>query len=258
MSARPANLVSLTPFSASWNFGQVAAKGQRALRTMLEEQPMSRTLPSSSDDGGVKAPRRPTIITSFSGYEPPFDLVPIVRRMLESVPEHFLFGLGAIVLINSSALTGKRRRGVFKSRRGKVRAVEARGLYHPAFSGSRAWIELFVDNTLRGWENGWWLRIALLRESKVGDVLFHELGHHIHFTHRPERREKEDVADVWKVRLQKRYTNERFWWMATLGRLLRPILGSFIGRKKADVELQMLRSREISRAEYEEATNSRG
>ncbi len=225
---------------------------------MLEEQPMSRTFPSSSDYGGVKAPWRPTIITSFSGYEPPFDLVPIVRRMLESVPEHYLFGLGEIVLTNASALTGKRRRGVFKSRRGKVRAVEAKGLYHPAFSGSRAWTELFVDNTLRGWENGWWLRIALLRESKVGDVLFHELGHHIHFTHRPERREKEDVADVWKVRLQKRYTNERFWWMATLGHLLRPILGSFIGRKKADVELQMLRSGQISRAEYEEATGRRG
>lgn len=183
----------------------------RASHTMLEEQPMSRTLPSSSNDAGVNAPALPIIVTSFSGYEPPFDLVPIVRRMLDSVPEQYLFGLGEIVLTNASALTGKRRRGMAKSRRGKVRAVEARGLYHPAFSGSRAWVELFVDNTLRGWENGWWLRIALLRESKVGDVLFHELGHHIHFTHRPERREKEDVADVWKVRLQKRYTNDRFW-----------------------------------------------
>ena len=95
-----------------------------------------------------------------------------------------------------------------------------------------------------------------VKESKVGDVLFHELGHHIHFTHRPHRREKEDVADVWKVRLQKRYTNNRFWWMATLGRLLRPILGSFIGRKKADAELRMLRTGQISRVEYEEATGS--
>jgi len=224
---------------------------------MFEEQPMSRTFPSSSDDAGVKAPPLPIIVTSFSGYEPPFDLVPIVRRMLESVPEQYLFGLSEIVLTNASALTGKRRRGVSKSKRGKVRAVEARGLYHPAFSGSRAWVELFVDNTLRGWENGWWLRIPLLREGKVGDVLFHELGHHIHFTHRPERREKEDVADVWKVRLQKHYTNDRFWWMATFGRLLRPILGSFIGRKRADVELRMLRSGQISRAEYEEATGSK-
>ncbi len=45
-------------------------------------------------------------------------------------------------------------------------------------------------------ETGWWLRIPLIREGKIADVLFHEIGHHIHFTCRPEYREKEDVADV--------------------------------------------------------------
>ena len=58
-------------------------------------------------------------------------------------------------------------------------------------------LEAFVCYpTLRGWESSWWLRIPLIREGKIADVLFHEIGHHIHFTCRPEYREKEDVADV--------------------------------------------------------------
>jgi hypothetical protein len=148
-----------------------------------------------------------------------FDPAPIVRRILESVPVKY-----------ASGLPRKRRRSTTKSRRRKVSVIEARGLYHPAFDGSRAWIEIFVDTTLRGWENGWWLRIPLLREGKIGDVLFHEIGHHIHFSSRPEYREREDVADVWKVRLQKQYTNKRFRWTAGLGRLIRPLLGSFMDR----------------------------
>jgi hypothetical protein len=202
---------------------------------------------------GAKAPACPIVIASFSDYQPPFDPAPIVRRMLESVPEKYLLGLGEVVLTNASGLPRKRRRSITKSRRRKVSVIEARGLYHPAFNGSRAWIEIFVDNTLRGWENGWWLRIPLLGEGKIGDVLFHEIGHHIHFSCRPEYREREDVADVWKVRLQKQYTKKRFRWMAGLGRLIRPLLGPFIDRQRAKVETRLLRMGQISHAEYEES-----
>jgi hypothetical protein len=214
---------------------------------------MNRKLPNFVNDVVTKAPKCPNITTSYSGYDPPFDLVPIVRRMLESVPEDYLLGLGEVVLTNASGLARKRRRSVSKSRRRKVSMMEARGLYHPAFNGSHAWIEIFVDNTLRGRETGWWLWIPLLRESKIGDVLFHEIGHHIHFSYRPEYREREDVADVWKVRLEKRYARSRFPWMARLGRLIRPLLGSFIDSQRAKVELRMLHMGQISRAEYEES-----
>ena len=65
----------------------------------------------------------------------------------------------------------------------------------PHANGSQPWIEIFVDNVLRGWEKGWWLKLGFLREGQIGDVLFHEIGHHIHYTVSPEYREKEDVAD---------------------------------------------------------------
>ena len=218
---------------------------------------MYRTPSIVGDEVVGKAPSLPIISTSFSGYEPPFDLAPIVRRMLESVPREYLLGLGEVVLTNRNALTRKQRRSVVKSRRRKVSVGEVRGLYHPAFNEGRAWIEIFVDNTLRGWERSGWLRIPLLREAKIGDVLFHEIGHHIHFSHRPEYREREDVADVWKVRLQRQYAASRFRWMASLGRLLRPLLGSFMDRQRARVELRMLRAGQISHAEYKEITQTR-
>jgi hypothetical protein len=169
-----------------------------------------------------------------SEYEPPFDPAPIVRRMLESLPKKYLLGLVEVVLTNSSALSRKRRRSVTTSRRRKVRVIEAAGLYHPAFKGKLAWIEIFVDTTLRGWEKGLWLRIPLIREGKLEDILFHEIGHHIHFTCRPEYRETEDAADTWKVRLGRQYNLRRFRWMARFGDLIRPLRGSFIDRQRSE------------------------
>ncbi len=202
-------------------------------------------------DSGQKAPTCPIVSTSFSDYKPRFDPVPIVRRMLESIPEKYLVGLGEVVLTNVGGLPRKRRRSVTTSRGRKVKVIDAGGLYHPASNGRRAWIEIFVDNALRGFERGWWLRIPFSREARLGDVLFHEIGHHIHFTCRPEYREKEDVADVWKVRLGDNYNLHRFRWIAGFGRLIRPFLGPFIKLQTAKVGQRMLQRGQISCAEYE-------
>jgi hypothetical protein len=184
--------------------------------------------------------RSPKVIVSFSGYKPPFDPEPIVRRMLDSVPKHYLAGLGEVVLSNA-----------VKSRKRRVGLSTAIGLYHPASRGNSAWIEIFVDNALRGWEEGWWLRVALVREGRLSDVLFHEIGHHIHRTVRPERREKEDVADVWKVRLQRNYNRQRFRWMGAIARVIQPVFGTaFLERQRQGLELRSLNRGDISRAEY--------
>jgi hypothetical protein len=199
----------------------------------------------------------PTVQTFFSDYEPPFDAAPIVRRMLDSVPKKYLIGLQEVVLTNSSGLSRKRRETVLKSRRRKVRLDKTAGLYHAAFNGKPAWIEIFVDNTLRGWERSWWLRIPLIREGKIADILFHEIGHHIHFTCRPEYREKEDVADVWKVRLQDNYNRQRFRWMKRFGRLIRSVLGPSFDRQRKKIMLQALQEGWMSRAEFEEQVSKR-
>jgi hypothetical protein len=195
--------------------------------------------------------RSPKVIVTFSGYKPPFDPEPIVRRMLDSVPKNFLAGLGQVVLSNTGSLSSKRRNIRLKSRRRRAGLGTAIGLYHPASRNSPAWIEIFVDNALRGWEEGWWLRIALVREGRLSDVLFHEIGHHIHHTARPEHREKEDVADVWKVRLQRNYNRQRFRWMGAIARVIQPVFGTaFLKRLRQRLELRNLTRGDISRAEY--------
>jgi hypothetical protein len=193
---------------------------------------------------------RPAVVSNFSGYTPPFNPVPIVARMLDSIPPKYLVGLDRVVLTNSSGLPRARRRAVTKSRKRKVQIATARGLYHQEWDGRRAWIEIFVDNTLSNWVTRWWLKLSFMRESPIGDVLFHEVGHHIHYTSKPEHREREDVADVWKVRLQRIYARERRPWLRIMSYPLRPLI-RFLNRS---VNQKGLRSGWISRAEFEEVS----
>jgi hypothetical protein len=198
------------------------------------------------------AASRVEVITSFSGYEPPFDPVPIVERMIASVPSQYLLGLKQIVLTNSSGLPRKRRRAVTRSRKRKVKIVEAKGLYHQAWNGKQAWVEVFLDNVLERFENHWAGKLGFLREAEISDVLFHEIGHHIHFTVRPEHREKEDVADVWKVRLGRIYLRQRHPLLRTVQNFLRPIIGPLIRRFHHRAAKKMLAVGAISQAEFDE------
>ena len=59
-------------------------------------------------------------------------------------------------------------------------------------------------------------RINLLREIGIGHVLFHEIGHHIHTTMRPEHLEKEDVADRWAGKLNRTFIRKRYWHLLPL------------------------------------------
>jgi len=177
----------------------------------------------------------PIVISHYSDYTPPFDPVPVIQRMLASVPPKYLVGLSEIVLTNSTGLSRKLRRSVTKSRKRKVKIVEARGLYRQAWHGKPAWIQIFVNNTLKNWGKGWWLRFTFFAEILLGDVLFHEIGHHIHFTARPEHREKEEVADDWMRRLKKNYFRTQRPMLRFVLITLRPILRPMIWllRRKA-------------------------
>jgi len=197
------------------------------------------------------------VTSAYSEYAPPFNVETVVRRMLNSVPRRFLNGLGEVVLTNTSSLPRSRRRGVTKSRRRKVRQIKAAGLYHPKWNGKQPWIELFVDNIFRGWEKGFWLRIPFMREMLLEGVLFHEVGHHIHYTIRPEHREKEDVADVWKVRLHRNYQIRRFPILRLLARSLKMMFGRWISRWQRSMDEGYLRTGRISLAEFNETYKSR-
>jgi hypothetical protein len=220
-------------------------------------RPMNDNASEASTGSAEVSTHSPGVIADFSGYTPPFDPVPVIKGMLASVPAKYLVGLKEVVLTNSSDLTRKRRRAVTKSRRRKVRIAEARGLYHQAWQGNQAWIEIFVDNSLKGWEKGFWLKIPFVREGRLSEVLFHEVGHHIHFTARPEYQEKEDVADVWKARLERNYGRQRFRWLGLVERVLKFILGPAFGAWRVKLLKTHVSKGTLSRAEFDELTRKR-
>ena len=202
---------------------------------------------TTSADPIVVKSARPRVVERYSAYTPPFDVKALVEKMVESVPPKYLVGLEEILLTNTAGLPRKIRRGMTKSRKKKVRMIEARGLYHRAWNNRPAWIEIYVDNTLHVWQRGWWLRLRFLRESAVGEVLFHEIGHHIHFTVKPEYREREDVADEWLKKLRVNYYRTRRPFFTAFLRVIRPLVRIY-SRHHAKIKLAR---GAISRAQYE-------
>ena len=153
-----------------------------------------------------------TIREAYSGYTPPISARSMVERLIGGLPEKYVAGLHSIVLTNASGLNRKGRKGRTLSRKRKVAIVKSRGLYHPRWQGEPAWIEIYVDNALARWPT-WLLWIPLLRDIPLAQVLFHELGHHIHKTRAPEHREREDAADQWHDRLARVYFKRRYWFL---------------------------------------------
>lgn len=141
----------------------------------------------------------PSIVKNYGDNAPPFEVEPTVRRALKVVPKNLLGGLDQIVLTNASSLSRRRRRAKTKSRRKQVSIKTCRGLYR------KNHIEIFVDNIIRTKKRNYFVRqLSLFR---VARTLFHEIGHHIHRTKRPEHREPENVADEYM-----RFYTKKFIW----------------------------------------------
>jgi hypothetical protein len=62
--------------------------------------------------------------------------------------------------------------------------------------------------------------IPFIRGACFGLVLFHEIGHHIDETMKPEFREKEDVADDWGRKLMRNYFRERYRFPKPLWKII--------------------------------------
>lgn len=103
---------------------------------------------------------------------------------------------------------------------------QVRGLYHQEWNDQPAWIEVFVDKIANGPGIKWLCKIPVIRDLVMADVVYHELGHHVHKTRRPEFREREDVADDWCKHFTRAYLRGRyrhllplFWIASSLIRL---------------------------------------
>ena len=155
----------------------------------------------------------PDIEAQFGEYDPPFDVVKVVRDLVAPVPERYLRGLRKVVIVDSGSLSRRDRVGKVWSRNRKYPKDRILGRYH--YDNGQPWIEIRSDRAIGAWRGlprilKW---LSLMRYIMIGDVFYHELGHHIHRTIRPEFSEKEDVADNWSRKLMANFIRKRYWYL---------------------------------------------
>ena len=76
---------------------------------------------------------------------------------------------------------------------------------------------LFVDNIIAQCPRA--MRVPPIRDALFSDVIFHEIGHHVHTTRAREFREREEVADDWALRIGRSYFRTRAWYLIPLVKL---------------------------------------
>jgi hypothetical protein len=155
------------------------------------------------------------ITEAYRDYEPRFNVKRLVRKLLSTVPGKYLDGLDCVVLTNQASLSRQDRVGKVWSRRRKRSKNLVLGRYHPKFGSTPPYIELRVDKISAGLR-GASVHIPILRAVVFGQVLFHEIGHHIHRAIEPQHREKEDVADRWAGKLNGIAVRQNYWYAMPL------------------------------------------
>jgi len=160
---------------------------------------------------------------NYKDYTPPAWVRRTVLRLADGIPANYLKGLKTISLTNSDGLNHARRRKKTKSRNRKVAIRECQGLYHRKWHAQSAKIELFVDKIAHRWPR-LLLTVPLFQDLLLSNVLFHEIGHHVHRTSAPEHREREDVAEDWRNKLNSLYIRQRYSYLRPYRIILKPII----------------------------------
>ncbi len=179
------------------------------------------TIPLDSETAG------PTIVESFRDFEPPASFKNTVETLLRYVPPKYLVGLRTIVLTNRAGLSRDKRRQKVWSRNRKVRLAESMGSYSRAWKSSPATVWLYVDNIVEAGSD-WWRWVPVLRYTIPAEVLYHEIGHHIHAEHRPVHDGRENVAEDWSGKLWGNFCRKHYWYLFpflyALARIASPIV----------------------------------
>lgn len=151
----------------------------------------------------------------YHNLKPTFDVTKTIKRLLVGIPSKYISGIKAIVLRDATGLSHQQRRKKIRSKKRKHRYSESLGSYHPAWKGEPAWIQILVDNVIDHWP-AIFLKIIFFRDLAFAEVLFHEVGHHIHKTQIHEFADNENVAERWKRRLTVYYMRHRYWYLMPL------------------------------------------
>jgi hypothetical protein len=156
---------------------------------------------------------------AYKGREPALDVKLAIRALLDDVPPEMVLGLERVVVTYAADRSRRARRGRMWSGGRKAREARVRALYHRAFAGHAAWIELFVDRVL-GDVPRVVQRVGFVRDLLLGPVLYHEVGHHIAAIRGGRGGAAEDVADWWSKELMARFFRKKYWYAVPFMRLV--------------------------------------
>ena len=169
------------------------------------------------------------VVANFLDFRSHIDYCANVATLLGFVPGRYLAGLDRVVLRDSAGLTRSEK---LRSRKRRARIL---GTYHRATHDQRAQIHLFIDKIVGRW-SPLLLRLAWFRELLIAQVLYHEIGHHIHERIAPEHRDGELTANDWRSRLGRDYMRRRHWYLRPFWKPLGFILlrlRSYVRRRRA-------------------------
>jgi hypothetical protein len=177
----------------------------------------------------------PPIREDYQNYRPPAWVSRIVKQLLHSLADQHVAGLSAIVLTESALIRKGRSRRVA----GKKYAMkECLGFYRRRWQGEPPAIFLIVDNIVGGKPPLCW-RLPFSRDIFLGEVLFHEVGHHLNATVGSLAGGEEASAEEWERRLWRIHFRTKYWYLRPVIRPLRFVAGWL---------LKILRSRAQRRA----------
>ena len=93
-----------------------------------------------------------------------------------------------------------------------------------------------MDQILREYPEAF-LLVNIIKTFAIGEIFYHEIGHHIHRNEQPGYRDnKELVAEEWKEKLLRVFLSKRYWYLALVGRvyanLVHPVVLKLTGRSR--------------------------
>ena len=152
----------------------------------------------------------------YGDYCPPPWVRKTVHRLLSSLSDAHVAGLSAIVLTEAAKIRkGKSHRVAGK----KYRLNECLGLYRPRRGGEPPVILLIVDNVLA--QNEGIPRLQFARDFALGEVLFHEVGHHLDAIVGSQAAGPEASANAWERRLSHIHIRRKYWYLRVVWKPVR-------------------------------------
>jgi hypothetical protein len=135
-------------------------------------------------------------------------LVPVVKNLLKYVPKRWLEGIKNIYITDTKNFN---RNDIRYYNKKKYLNKVVLGTYEN-LKDNKGIIIIYVDNILKTCSYNP-LIAPLTKYFKISEILYHEIGHHIHNTIKPEFKEKENTANYYKEKLHRSLIRKRYWYL---------------------------------------------